>query len=331
MGQIVNNPPAPGTDEWRRMITASKVADMLRDGETGEFLGIGYFSAFERYMQMTGEWEPEISDETMAMFNDAHDAEDYAVNVWLRANEGWQANAGEVAYTDETLAFPNMVTLDRRARRGRARKIIEVKRPRIARGVRDGWRAQVIFQMGVSGIHNADLVEVPVYGTPVIHHIEWDADLYAAICADAAAFFELVRHEFPPAAGDSEHAKEIFGRITPDDDKQLDWDDEQLADEIETVWAQLAEAERAARTMENKVMEMMGDAKKATLNGRKLVSRTTGRFSQARVEDKEKLKDPDVLEQKVSSAKFKKKYPDEYAAATGTPSFKFERKEWTID
>ena len=99
---VVKNPPAPGTDEWKRMVTASKVAPMITNKSTGDYLGIGYISAYEQFMEMAGKWERTIDADTQAMFEDAHDAEDYAVNVWKRKNPGWRTSKGEVAYTDES-------------------------------------------------------------------------------------------------------------------------------------------------------------------------------------------------------------------------------------
>ena len=54
----VRNPPAPGTPEWRRMITASKAPAMIRDGLTGDYLGLGYTDAYSLYHDMAGTWTP---------------------------------------------------------------------------------------------------------------------------------------------------------------------------------------------------------------------------------------------------------------------------------
>ena len=48
----VRNPPAPGTPEWRRIITASKAPAMIRDGLTGDYLGLGYTDAYSLYHDM---------------------------------------------------------------------------------------------------------------------------------------------------------------------------------------------------------------------------------------------------------------------------------------
>ena len=97
---VMKNPPRPGTPEWRGMITASKAPAMVRYPEghenAGEYLGCDYSSAFERWHMMNGTWSEDIDADKQAMFDDAHDAEDYAANVWLRANPGWQLDRKSV-------------------------------------------------------------------------------------------------------------------------------------------------------------------------------------------------------------------------------------------
>lgn len=328
---VVKNPPAPGTDEWKRMVTASKVAPMITNKSTGDYLGIGYVSAYEQFMEMAGKWERTIDADTQAMFEDAHDAEDYAVNVWKRKNPGWRTSKGEIAYTDESLPFPNLVTLDRRAVRGRAKRIIEVKRPRVPRGVEDKWLVQVQFQMGVSGIHQADLVEVPVYGQPVIHKIEFDQGLYDGICKDAEKFYNLIELDFPPAAGDSEHAKEILAALNPVDDTQPPVQlDQDMMDGLLDAWKNLKAAEDRATEWENMVTERMGQAPKSEYDGRVVATRPAPRFAVSRVpkDMKKHLSDPDVTSTKLDPKKLRKKYPDVYDAALGDSKVTFKRKDW---
>lgn len=331
MSTVIDNPPAPGTPEWREMITASKISAMLTDKETGEYLGLGYVTAFEMWSEMRGEWQRTIDAATQEMFDDAHDAEDYAANVWLRCHPGWKASRGEVAYTDESLEFPNLVTLDRRMVRGRAKHIVEVKRPRVERGLQPGWQAQVIFQMGVSGIHSASLVEVPIYGRPVIHEVEWDGDLYAAICEDAAHFHNLVATGTAPALGDSKDAKAILAERNPVNATTAPVEvPDMFMHSLMKAWKQQAEADSAVRFWENKVAEAMGDSGKAEFEGRKVASRTAGRFSQSRVpaDYKPLLKAEEFMTPKFDTAKFKTAHSDVYRQACGVGSFKFERKEW---
>ncbi|WKS54943.1 hypothetical protein [Corynebacterium accolens] len=327
----VKNPPQPGTEEWQRMVTASKVAPMVTDKSTGEYLGIGYVSAYEQFMEMTGQWSRDIDAATQEMFDDAHDAEDYAVNVWKRKNPGWRTSKGEIAYTDDTLPFPNLVTLDRRAVRGRAKQIIEVKRPRVPRGVEDKWLVQVQFQMGVSGIHRASLVEVPVYGKPVIHSIKFDSALFAGIVEDAKNFYRLVELNFPPAVGDSEHAKGILAALNPVDESQPPVQlDQDMMDGLIDAWKRQKAIESEVSEWENRVYERMGQSPRAEYEGRPVVTRPAGRFAASRVpkDKQELLKDPELASPKLDPKKLKEKYPDVYESAIGEAKFTCKKKEW---
>src|SRR5699024_10455956 len=105
-----------------------------------------------------------------AYLNFGNDMEDGLVKAWKRENPGWQTNSGEIAYTDTGLPFPNQATLDRRAKRGRAFRIIECKTSSSRRiwGERGAELpgsvySQVLSQMGMSGIHRADVVALVGY------------------------------------------------------------------------------------------------------------------------------------------------------------------------
>ena len=336
---VMKNPPRPGTPEWRGMITASKAPAMVRYPEghenAGEYLGCDYFSAFERWHMMNGTWSEDIDADKQAMFDDAHDAEDYAANVWLRANPGWQLNNGEIAYHDPEWRIdgeevPHCVTLDRRARRGSRRAIIECKRPRKNNGVQDNWWIQVILQMGISGIHEAYIVIVPVYGTPEIHTVEWDEVAFSRIKADCEAFYLSLLAGEPPAVGDSEHAKEIFDAMHPDPSGETVEVPVDLMDALLTAYDRLAAAEKEEAEARNAVMEFMGDASRAEYEGQTVAKRSTGKFAQSRIpeEDKHLLTDPDLMSPKFDAGKLKKRYPEVHAAAQGAGSFTFERKAW---
>lgn len=327
----LKKPPAPGTPDWQRTITASKVPAMIRDRFTGEYLGIDYLSAFERFMEMTGQWEQPIDAKTQAMFDDAHDAEDYAVNVWKRANPGWHTSAGEIAFTNPDIlpSIPCLATIDRRASRGRSRRIIEVKRPRKDNGVQDNWLVQVQFQMLMSGIRAADIVIVPIYGTPSIHPVEHNPSLCDGIVKDVQHFHRLLVEGTPPDVGDSEHAKEIFQRLNPKPSDQTVEADAQTAAQLAMVLVEMEKLESQAQSLENKLMQDMGDAKALTWDGIQIMSRRPGRFAQARVpkEQRDLLKDPDVMTPKLDLAKLRKKHPDLVEEATSTPTYQLERKK----
>lgn len=331
MGRVIKNPPAPGTEKWRTMITASKVPAMITDKTTGLYLGLGYQSAYELYWQMRGDWGETLSPQKQAMFDDAHDAEDYAVNVWKRANPGWKTNKGEISYTDDTLPFPNLVTLDRRAMRGRARRIIEVKRPRVPRGVTDGWLVQVTFQMGVSQIYSADLVEVPVYGTPEIHRVPFDQTLFDVIVSDAERFYQRLQLSIPPEMEGSQHERHILSALNPvNDELPPHRIDESVMLNLQSAWKELDAAQKRVNYLESVVADTMGKAPQAICNDRPVARRVKGRFSKARVpaEHKELLKDEALMSLRFDAKKLKDAHPDVYEEALGDATYTFARDEW---
>lgn len=324
----VDNPPAPGTPEWRRMITASKVPAMIRDGETGDYLGIGYQSAYELWHDMAGLWEPDAPDEKLMARG--HWMEPAARAFWMHENPGWRVSPGEVAYTDPSLPFPNQATIDLRASRGRARKIVEVKSPRKDQGLHDKWLIQVMLQMRLSGIHAADVVLMPQYGEERIIPVEYDPDLAEAIIADAAHFWGLLDAGTPPDAGASEHAAQILAALHPAPDREADTAlDQDVMDDLLTAWDRLADAQAAAQAAENRVMAAMGNTGKASFDDRKVAGRIAGKFSQKRFPEPDILADYQVQTTKLDTDRLKADHPDLYAKAVGNPSFTFERKAWS--
>mgnify|MGYP000372446684 CR=1 FL=1 len=318
------------------MITASKVPAMIRDRESGEYLGLGYEDAFTLWHEMAGLWEPPAPDESkQEMFDLGHDMEPSGRAIWKRRHPEWWATEGEVAYTDPDLPFPNQVTLDVRVGRGSRRGIVEVKAPHRDEGVHDKWKAQVMFQMGVTGWRDAWIILMPtMYGKPRIEQIEWDPDLYEAIVEDATHFWDLLQAGTPPAAGDSEHAKDILAALRPEpNDTSL----MEVSEETMRKWRQAIRYEKHAvafrQRIENRLMLAMGDAGKAIFDGAVVASRTAGRFARTRLPHTEEAKAAiaacTVAKPALDTKKLKAEYPDIYNAATAAPSFTFNRKAWT--
>lgn len=327
---LLKNPPKPGTPQWRGMITASKAPSMFRDAY-GEFQGFGYFSAYETYLMMRGEWEPTIPPDLQELFDDGHDIEDYAVNYWLRRNPGWKQSHKEVAYTDASWGIPNIATIDRRVSRGSRRAIIECKRPvRAKPQLPAGWYIQVMTQMMISGIHEAYLVEVPRFGDPTIHTIEWDPEVAKKIREDCEHFHNLVIDGIPPDIGASESVNEILADRWPDPTGETIDLTEMAMDELIAAWQEVDAAEAKARALENKLKEKMGDASKLLFEGSPVIRRSAGRFAQSRIpkEHREVLKDPAFMSSKFDSALLKKKLPEVYEAALGAAGYTVERAKW---
>lgn len=326
----------PGSAEHRRLVTASKVPAMMRDGDQtsptfGDYLGIGYTDAYTLWHEMAGQFTPNLPDEKILARG--HWMEPAAREFWRWSNPGWRVSPGEVAFTDPDLPFPNQVTLDLRASRGRARRIIEVKSPRKDEGVHDKWLVQVQMQMGVSGIHEADLVLMPQWGEERIEHITFDPDLYAAIVEDAAHFWGLLQAGTPPDAGGSENAKDILAALHPRPTTEVLDLGMDVMDQWTTAIAAEAAAARALTAVENRIREQMGDAGKACFEGSVVASRTAGRFAKTRLPKTDEataaIAACTVDKPTLDTKKLKTDFPDLYAEGVAAPAFTFNRKAWS--
>lgn len=319
-----NEMAAPGSEVWRKTITASKVPIIL---------GLSpWQTASELWMEMAGLATPEPLEGEHLDFG--HDIEDSLVKSWLRRNPGWQAGKGEIAYTGESLPFPNQVTLDRRARRGRKFRIIECK----ATSSRNTWgevgeqlpgsvAAQVITQMGVSGIHEASVVTLAGYDRPLAprhYEVEWEPDMWAGIVDVLDGFYRSLGQAEPPMP-----PADLLAALTAGPEREGDTEFDQ-ADFVQ-LDALLAQQTMLGAQIEEEKASLLaraGDAKRVLVDGKPRITFTKGRFAATRVPDEAKhlLKDPDVLAEtvKLDAKKFASKYPEVAAAATAapTPTFK---------
>ena len=320
---------APGSPEHTAMITSSKVAPMLRD-EDGNFLGIGYDSAYDTYQYLTGGAEKDVAS-MEEIFRYGHAAEKFA-RYWLQDTmPGWRFSDGEVAYGHHPeLKFPHQATIDMRASKGRSRKVVEVKAPMKDRGVEEKWIPQLTMNMAVSGIHEALLVIVPRYGEVAVHEVEFDAELWAAIVEDTNAFWQRIVDGDAPGPEGSAMWREEQGRLhAPNADAAPvvlnEGYTQRYADAVQAV----ATAEAHLEVVKNEIVEQMGDAPRVNgADGRKIVTRSAGRFSQRRVPEAF-FKDMSLYSQKFDKDKLRKKFPSIYDQAVGAASYTFDKKGWT--
>lgn len=318
----------PGSPEHSRIITSSKVAPMLRDAETGEYLGIGYDNAYDTFMYMTGQ-EVKDTSSMEEIFRYGHAAEHFA-RYWLKdIDPSWRLSPGEVAFTDTSLPFPNQGTLDIRASRGSMRKFIEVKAPRVDRGVEDAWVVQATMNMALSGYDYCEIMVVPRYGEVAIYPLEFDRDLWAAIQRDATHFWQLVEKGTPPDMGGSQLYRKQKVKIKPDNNADPLVLNEGYTQRYEDAVLAVKEAEDHLAVVQNEIIDQMGNAPWANgSDGRKIVSRVAGRFSEKRVPEQYRT-DERFYTSKFDAQKLKKELPSIYEEAKGDYSFKFEQKTWT--
>ena len=313
------------------MVTASKIPAIL---------GISPFStAGDTWLEMTTQKPTTTLDEAQEkIFAWGHHAEDALVNNWLWRNPGWQASKGEIAYTDTDLPFPNLVTLDRRARRGSRKHILECKTSVSRRiwgdpgdEIPTGVLAQVIFQMGVSGIHEATVIALVAQDFPVwprLYEVEWNEEFYRAICQTVTDFYAHVESgEMLPIDWDAiiwaGHQQELKQPKKDDGVAEISTD---LLAELRIAQDACTVAETQLNEVKQRVEASMGKNQKLVdPDGKAIVSRTKGRFSKSNLPDDLKylLKLPELQKQTFDSAKLKKTYPDAYAAAIGNPGIRY--------
>lgn len=285
MGTIVKNPPAPGTPEWRRMITASKVPAIL---------GISRFnSQYAIWHEMAGLVDREEKNPDRMTWG--HVAEKSLCDWWLYKNPGWKLNprrngAYEIAYTDESLPFANMATIDRRAYRPDAPRaerfrILECKtaanlrdwgRPGEQDSVPMDYYAQVQFQMGVSEIHTASVVVLGPSPEPEIHHIDFDQGEFDGIVDKCVAWQASLEMGVAPALDDEPTTYETVRGLHPDihADETIQVSRQDAARFLDAANA-VDEAEATERAAKIEVMELMGTAKYLKCGDVKIADRRT--------------------------------------------------------
>jgi len=267
----------PGSPEHGRYVTASKVASIL---------GVSRFqSAWSLWQHMRGNVPPKPDAPTPEVFLVGHAYELALAELWRLKNPAWRLSPGEVQYVTD-LGFPAMATVDRRASKGRARKIVEMKTARDLSEFGDpektgevpaDYAAQLTFQMMVSGVHDAELIVIGPFFQSIIYRIDFDEKVANWINQECRYFYDSLKRDTPPPLDDSVStyytAKAMHPDITLDLERVLP---EQLAVDLQQAVAASKEAEAHARGLKSKVLDLMGDAQHGTANGERVVTRRPG-------------------------------------------------------
>lgn len=268
---VVANPPKPGTPEWRKIITASKVPAIL---------GISRFqSQFSLWHEMHGDVDPEVKDPDRMQWG--HIAEASLAAWWAYKHPGAKLNPRrggtyEIVYSNDALPFDNVATLDRRgffptASPGERFHIVECKtamsfddwgRPGEPDSIPADYYSQAMFQMGVSGIHRASAVVLGPYGEPEIHDVVFRQAEFDAIVDRCVQWQASLEMGLAPQLDRSVSTYETVRGLHPDIDREGVAQVElaqavSLLDRITGV--DRAEAEAHAAKIE--AMELMGTAR----------------------------------------------------------------------
>lgn len=313
MTTILTTPPAPGTEEWKRTISASKVPSMIRDADDN-WAGIGYLTAHQQYKQIKGEYEEQHSDFMLKKFDKAHKMESVAAKWWITQQhtpEQWQLSDGEVTFHNPTLGtenYPVIATIDFVATNTVTGEQVglECKNPDAA-GLRPNWVIQTHAQKITAQLDRHELIVYPDNGEPQIAPADNPA-LDAKVADDIAHFIRLLEDDQAPDP----------------DDYAIDADTIAAIDQAKR---DIEEAQERLATLKKDVEQRMGHHKRAVYGDTVIATRTAGRFSKARIPEQyqELAQDPKFTKTstRFDADAFKKAHPDAYAAATGEDIISF--------
>jgi hypothetical protein len=210
---------------------------------------------------------------------------EYAMaEMWRQQNPGWRLSPGEVQFTTSQFGFPAVVTLDRRASRGKARRVVEFK---IARSLEewgdpylDGdcpadYALQVMAQMVFSGIHGvADLMVMGPFFRAHTYQITYDQNVADWLIAECQEFWDSLQYDVPPPLDDQVSTYETVRELHPDINYGEEVEiPEALAQDWRTARTDCGQAERTLRGLKTKVLDIAGNAQRITCNGEVVAQR----------------------------------------------------------
>lgn len=329
--RVVKHAPKPGSEKHRRILSASKIPAIL---------GLSpWKTPAEQWLEMTGRLEPEITEADYLTWG--HVAEASLIDWWHHHNPDWKLSrrrvtktgaSREVTYTNDSLGFDNIATLDAVATLGDQQRILECKTSNNhtlwADGLPETVLAQVMGQMIISGIHQATVIAQVGSSVPELYEVEYDHSLAATMVQVLTDFMATLDADQPPAIDEHLIDEELDKIVDPsfDDSLDLDTGDVDVIEYLQAEAQYLAAKEHLEEIKESLIEE--ADGREITINGKNLATLIPGRFSTARVpkEARHLLKDPEVMTPKLDAKKFAEKYPDIATIAAGNYTYRFSPK-----
>ena len=248
------------------MITASKVASIL---------GVSRWeSAYSLWHRMRGDIGSEPPKD---IFNVGLAFEMALAELWRLENSDWKLSRGEVQFVTERFGFPAMATVDRRAVKGRSRRIVEFKiardlsnwgDPELAGDLPMDYVTQVIFQQMVSGITGtADVVVMAPWFQHFTYHVEHDEIIADWIVGECIKFWNSLESGVEPELDNSvstySSIKKVYSEL---EDFEVEVP-EKLVSEVKTISAEMADRKTRERGLRIELLDLMGNAQRATVNG----------------------------------------------------------------
>ncbi|MFD7247820.1 YqaJ viral recombinase family protein [Streptomyces massasporeus] len=271
---------APGSPEHSIVISPSKVAAIL---------GVGRWeSPYRLWHRMKGLTPPEPDKDD---FRVGHAFESTLAYLWKHDpkvdNAKWQLSPDEVQFVGdaERFGFPYVVTLDRRARSGSSRRILEFK---TCRGFEDwgddftdeappDYVLQVQAQMLLTGFttHPAHLVVMNKLGCQHhIYEIPFKESIADVIVEECRLFYASLSADTAPPLDDSVATYECVREQHPEIDKGIEAEiPVELALEYHEAWAADDEATKRLRFAKTQILDAIGRANFAVAAGERVARR----------------------------------------------------------
>ena len=131
--------------------------------------------------------------------------------------------------------------------------------------------------MGVSGIHEASVV-VLGFGTPEIHEVQWDEDVWASIVAACTRWHQTGIAGDPPPLDDRTATYDTVRGLHPDIDRDTDVQvDHDQAVALLDALEEEAAAKATVIAAKTRLLDQMGTARRALVGDTTIATRTPGR------------------------------------------------------
>lgn len=252
---VVRQPAKPGTDEWARLVTASKVAGIVGESH--------YATPYSVWNTMNG---IRVEDSSMEdRFPTGHAMEHALAYWWAERNPEWRLSRGEVQVQNPHLGFDNAATLDRvatmvnRSRGPRFSRCVQFKTVRDWEEFQNltpetlpvDWLIQETWEMLISGLveHPAIIVVAGPYYEWREFEVPYVADFAEDLVASVHAFIATLDGHPPAPTAPNDYRIAKLRHPDIDDDADPVTVDADLAaawDRAKTASKDAAAAKRAA-------------------------------------------------------------------------------------
>lgn len=238
-------------------------------------------SAYSLWHEMKGLLDPEPGKDIY----DVGKAFELALaELWRIKNPSWRLSPGEIQYQTTVFGFPACATIDRRATRGRAQRVVEFK---IARHLDDwgdpnldgdcpsDYALQVIAQQLFTGLRApADLCVMGPFFKHRTYTITYDDKIAGWMVHQCQKFWDSLAADTPPELDDSVSTYYAVRAIHPDIDQGVEATvPASLVTDLRQAKAALKDAEAQHRGFTTKMLDGMGNAQYAVADGIRVADR----------------------------------------------------------